>query len=77
MDSSSYIERLDELSWGCRIDKLQERGSDTEWHVQYVNPKDTVWYSSQDRDLAVALKRAVDKLEQDGVKGIYSTNGTK
>ena len=75
MDSSSYIERLDELSWGFQIDKLQERGADTEWHIRYVNPKDTVWYSSQDKDLAVALKKAIDKLEQDGIKGNYSTGG--
>ena len=77
MDLESYMKRLDELSWGFRIVKMQERGLSTEWHIMYVNPKDTVWYSSQDRDLTVALKRAVDKLEQDGVKGNYSTNGTK
>ena len=73
----SYIKKLDTLTWGFRIEKLQERGVDTEWYILYVNPKDQVWYTSQDRDLKVALKNAVDKLEQDGVKGIYSTNETE
>lgn len=77
MDPESYIKRLDKLSWGFRIDKLQERGADTEWHIQYINPKDQIWYTSQDRDLEVALKTAVARLEQDGVEEKYSTNGTE
>ena len=77
MDLESYIEKLDTLSWGFRIDKMQEKGMSTVWHIMYVNPKDTTWYSSTDKDLRTALKEAGEKLEQDGVEGKYSTNGTE
>jgi len=75
MDSEAYLKKLDALSWGFRISKLQERGQTTEWHILYVNPKDRVWYSSQGRDLRTALKDAVDRLERAGVKGTHSTGG--
>jgi len=54
--------RLDELSWGFRIEKMQERGGPSVWRIFYVNPKDVIWYESMDYDLSTALQDAIDRL---------------
>ena len=54
--------RLDELSWGFRIEKLQERGGPSVWRISYVNPKNCTWYESMDLDLSTALQGAIDRL---------------
>lgn len=45
MDSrlSELFERLDELSWSFRVEKLQERGESVIWRLYYVTP-DCIWH---------------------------------
>jgi len=57
------IDTLDELTWGFRIEKMQERGARTMWHIFFVNPQNTTWYSFGDPDLSVALKHAISVLK--------------
>jgi hypothetical protein len=55
------LEKLNNLTWGLRIEKMQERCSPTYWHVFFVNPKNKTWYSvSGEKDLGEALEQAVD-----------------
>ena len=64
MDSlGALIYRLDELSWGFRIEIMQERYESTVWRILYVNPKDITWYESMDGDLVTAVRKAVEVLE--------------
>jgi len=58
------LNELDELSWGFRIEKMQERGATAMWHVFFVNPHNTMWISRADVNLAVALKTAVKFLKE-------------
>ena len=71
------IDTLDELSWGFRIEKMQERGDRTMWHIFFVNPQNTMWYSFGDPDLSTTLKHAISVLKtplngtQHGILNIY------
>ena len=56
------IYRLDELSWGFRIEKMQERDESTVWHIFYVNPENKTWYESTDNDLSIAVWNAIKVL---------------
>jgi len=53
---------LDELTWGLRIEKRQEREGPPVWKILYVNPKNVTWYESMDYDLSTILQDAVDRL---------------
>ena len=70
IETAKLLTLLDELTWGFRIEKMQERGANTMWHVFFVNPQNTMWYSFGDPDLCVALAHAVSKLK-------VSLNGTQ
>jgi hypothetical protein len=61
--TAELLTLLDELSWGFRIEKMQERNSETMWHVFFVNPQNTMWHSSRDPDLSVALAHAISTLK--------------
>ena len=37
--------RLDELSWGFRFDKWEERDSAAVYHLYYVDPKTLIWHN--------------------------------
>ena len=50
---------LNDLTWGFRIEKFQERDSDAVYHVWYVNPADKVWYCKDSDDIREATKEAV------------------
>ena len=50
---------LNDLTWGFRIEKLQERDSDAVYHVWYVNPDDNVFYFKDSDDIREATKEAV------------------
>jgi len=63
IETAELITLLDELSWGFRIEKMQEPKSTTMWHIFFVNPKNTTWYSFGDSDLCVALKHAISVLK--------------
>jgi len=65
MDVETYINKLDILTWGFRIEKLQERDAETVWHIMFLNPKDKTWYSSSNTTLSIALADAVKRLERD------------
>jgi len=62
-ETAELITLLDELSWGFRIEKMQEPKSTTIWHIFFVNPQNTMWYSFGDPDLSVALTHAISILE--------------
>jgi len=62
-ETAELITLLDELSWGFRIEKMQERNSETIWHVFFVNPQDTTWHSFGDPDLSVALTHVISILK--------------
>ena len=57
------IERLDELTWGFRLEKLQERECTTTWRIMYVNPKTGVWHEYSNSKLEITLKGAIRRLE--------------
>ena len=57
------LNELDALSWGFRIDKMQERGDTTIWRVFFVNPQNGVWYEKTNKSLRVALSEAVQSLK--------------
>ena len=62
LNLDELIHRLDELTWGFRIEKWQEREGPPVWKIFYVNPKNVTWYESMDYDLSTALQDAVDRL---------------
>ena len=54
------FEKLNNLTWGFRIEKLQERDSPTFWNVFFINPKNKTWYSvSGEEDLNEALEKSI------------------
>ena len=59
------MEKLDGLTWGFRISKMQEWGIEAKWVVLYVNPANGVWYSAQSDSLITALKDAISGLEEE------------
>ena len=60
-----YIGKLDKLTWGFRIEKLQERDDNKAmWQVMFVDPRDKIWYFRSNYDLATALREAVEQLEK-------------
>ena len=76
-ETAELITLLDELSWGFKIEKMQEQGSTTMWHIFFINPQNTTWYSFGNPDLSVALKYAISILNtplngnQHGIADIY------
>jgi len=65
MSLDLYIGKLNKLTWGFRIEKLQER-NDTKvmWQVMFVDPRDKTWYFLSNHDLATVLQEAIEKLEK-------------
>jgi len=64
MSLDLYIGKLDKLTWGFRIEKLQEHEDDKAiWHVMFINPRNKTWYFQSDYDLATALRKAIERLE--------------
>ena len=57
------LNELDGLSWGFRIEKMQERGDTAVWRVFFVNPQNVVWYEKMNKSLLVALSEAVQLLK--------------
>ena len=56
---AELIHELDELSWGFRIEKHQERGCNTIWSIFYINPKDKVWRTKQSESLVGSIQMAI------------------
>ena len=63
IDLIDPLNELDELSWGFRIEKMQERGDTTIWRVFFVNPQNVMWYEKTNKSLLVALSEAVQLLK--------------
>ena len=63
IETAELLTLLDELSWGFRIEKMQEKGSETMWHIHFVNPQNTMWHFFGDPDLSVALTHAISILK--------------
>ena len=57
------LNELDKLSWGFRIEKMQERGDTAVWRVLFVNPDNVVWHEKTNESLLVALNEAVQVLK--------------
>ena len=72
VELAKLVDELDELSWGFRIEKMQEINSKTMWHVFFVNPQNITWYSYGNEDLSVSLKYAIALLKT-SVNGNNST----
>ena len=62
---SELIHRLDELSWGFRIEKWQERDSDTVWKVHYMNPRNQIWAEATASTLMDSIFLAVKNIEEE------------
>jgi len=63
IDLIDPLNELDELSWGFRIEKMQERGDTAIWRVFFVNPQNVMWYEKTNKSLLVALSEAVQLLK--------------
>jgi len=63
IDIIDPLNELDKLSWGFRIEKMQERGDIAIWHVFFVNPQNVMWYVKVNKSLLVALSEAVQLLK--------------
>ena len=59
IETAKLLTLLDELTWGFRIEKMQERGANTMWHVFFVNPQNQTWYSYGNENLSTSLKYAI------------------
>ena len=63
IDIIDPLNELDKLSWGFRIEKMQERGDTAIWRVFFVNPQNVMWYEKTNKSLLVALSEAVQLLK--------------
>jgi len=69
------IAKLDELTWGFRIEKLSERGCTPVWEVFYISPIDKVWRREKSDNLITALENSVLLIERqrDGIVTTFDT----
>ena len=69
------IAKLDELTWGFRIEKLSERGCTPGWEVFYISPIDKVWRREKSDNLITALENSVLLIERqrDGIVTTFDT----
>jgi len=62
LETLEALNKLDELTWGFRISKIQERKDIPTWHIFFINPKNKTWYSVMDLKLDVTLNLAISSL---------------
>ena len=60
---AELIHELDELSWGFRIEKQQERGCTAIWSIFYINPQNKVWKEIKSGSLVESVQLAITAIK--------------